>query len=128
MAKYKRYGGLYMGNLYAYRETSPAEMKKIAEAWGFDYLIGGTYNDRALETMADQASVVVFAYGEIAMKGWGGKLKNDIAWAHAKKVFEMMKAKKGTVWAFNLTDKNYPEHPLYIKDLNTIPWKELTSV
>ena len=83
--------------------------------------------DWALGDLADYADDVVFAYGEIAMKGWGGKEKNNIAKLHTKKVFDVMKAKKGTVYAFNLTKKNYPQHPLWIKDLNTIPWKELTS-
>ena len=121
MAEHKGYGGLFMGNLFAYRETNPALMKAKATAAGFDYVIGPN-NDWALENMADQASAVVFAYGKIAMEGWGGRVKNDLAKLQAMKVFEMMKAKKGIVWAFNITIKNYPQHPLYIGDLNNILW------
>ena len=40
----------------------------------------------------------------------------------------MMKERKGTVYAFDLTKENNPKTPLGIKDLNNISWKELTSV
>ena len=131
MAKYKGYGGLYLGYLFAY-QTKPNimkanKMKTKAAKKGFDYVIGPN-NDFYLDDLANKASEVVFAYGDVAVTGWGDEAKNNKAKEHVKKVFKMMKEKKGTVYAFDLTKENNPKTPLGIKDLNNISWKELTSV
>ena len=127
MAKSKGFGGLFMGNLFAYQETDPKKMKIKAAAENFEYVIGPE-NEFYLDNLANEASTVVFAYGNIAVTEWGGKPKNDIARKHAKKVFDDMKKKKEKVYAFEITKSKNPSHPLYLQNLATNPLKELTSV
>ena len=56
------YGGIVVGNLYAYRSTNP--MKLIFEASiGTD--IVGPDNDRYLQEMSAQCSEIVFAWGSM---------------------------------------------------------------
>ena len=127
MAEHQGYGRLFLGNLFAYRETNPALMKAQATAAGFDYVIGPN-NELALGDLADQAVVVVFAYGNIAVNGWGSKERNQFAKDYARNVFNMMQEKKGIVYAFKLTKLENPQHPLFIQGLNYIPLEILTSV
>ena len=51
------YGGLYIGNTFAYRATDQVKLRDVADPVGPD-------NDRHLLAMARAAAAVVFAYGQ----------------------------------------------------------------
>merc|ERR1712227_291132 len=127
MAKLKGYGGIYMGNLYAYRNKDPNKMYEKAYEKGFSYVVGPS-NDYNLRMMAYDAADVVLAYGNIAVAdGWGHN--QYYAERHAEIVSEKMKKlmslkkKKGKVYAFALTSQDVPSHPLWLSPYNT--WVKL---
>src|SRR5579875_1634645 len=51
------YGGLHVGNTFAYRATDKKRLRRIPDPVGPD-------NDRHLIAMAKEAALVVFAYGQ----------------------------------------------------------------
>lgn len=86
------YGALCMTNLFAYRATDPAEMKKAIEPVGWD-------NDRILTTKAAGAGVVVAAWGvHGAYKGRGQSVRLLVPNLHF----------------LRLTKDGHPAHPLYL--------------
>jgi hypothetical protein len=95
-AKLHGYGGIVVGNAYAYRSTDPSKLKMIGDASGPD-------NDKYLaEIMADCETIVV-AWGFHAKRGRALKICNI--------AFEMDK----TLYCLGLTANGQPRHPLYIK-------------
>ena len=56
-AKSWGYGGLYVGNLFAYRATKPEELKKADDPFG------GDLNEHNLIWMADKCDLLLCAWG-----------------------------------------------------------------
>ena len=125
IAKRKNYGGIYMGNLYAFKATDPNMLKATAYFKssfgdkGLDYVIG-PMTDYYLKLMANKAKTVVFAYGNISVSGWWSFVNSAMAKERAKEVFQMMKKKKGRVYAFRLTHAGVPWHPLYLSPMDPL--------
>lgn len=99
-AKAWGFGGLYMTNLFAYRATKPADMKKYPEPIGQE-------NDRYLRETAINSGLCVAAWGAN-----GGHQGRDA----------QVEALIPNLYVFRLTEKSgVPEHPLYLpKDLMPI--------
>lgn len=90
-AKSWGYGGVCMANLFAYRATDPADMKAAAEPVG-------TENDRWLKMLAQNAGLVVAAWGnDGSYLGRSGHVVKLIPDLHCLK----------------LNKSGEPAHPLY---------------
>lgn len=101
-AKSWGHGGLYMTNLFAFRATKPADMKKQSDPIGPD-------NDKWLVETASNAGLVVAAWGANGDGNWG---KPDGKWRQRDAQVERMIEK---LHVFRLTPKGgMPEHPLYL--------------
>lgn len=86
------YGALCMANLFAYRATDPADMKKAAEPVGWE-------NDHTLTTLARGAGVVVAAWGAHGTyKGRDQSVRLLVPNLHF----------------LRLTKDGHPGHPLYL--------------
>jgi len=96
-----RYGGLYLGNLFAYRSKYPSDLRYRP------YSVGPE-NDQHLMIMADICSQVVFAWGN------DGALRDRY-----KEVVPMLP----NALCFGKTAAGHPKHPLYIaKNTELIPF------
>jgi hypothetical protein len=96
------YEALCMTNLFAYRATQPADMKKDVEPVG-------TYNDHTLLSLAREAGVVVAAWG-----AHGTWLKRDehVRFLLGRKLHYL-----------RLTKDGHPGHPLYLPaSLRPVEW------
>ena len=103
-AKRWGYSGLCMMNLFAFRATSPEDMKAIENR---DPV--GPDNDRALIDIAEDADVIVAALGT-----HGKYMGRD----------EEVKAMLPQLHYLRLTKDGFPSHPLYLpKTLRPILWK-----
>lgn len=103
-ANYWGYGGIYIGNLFAYRTKDPKEMKKQADPVG-------PQNNKYLKEMARKVEVVVFAWGN-----HGKYMGRD------KKIIRMFKKGK----CIGQNSNGSPKHPLYIAaDLDLKEFKRL---
>lgn len=91
------YGGLYMTNLFAWRDTKPAKMKKAAEPIGKD-------NDYWLRWTAGLAGMAVAAWGI------HGTFKE-----RDKAVIAMLP----TLHCFGTNDDGTPKHPLFLPKITT---------
>ena len=92
-AKRWGYGGLVMANLFAYRATEPAVMKRAAEPVG-------ELNDPWLIALAAQAGVVIAAWGEQGAFGQrSAQVRQLIPQLHY----------------LQLNKSGEPRHPLYLK-------------
>lgn len=86
------YGALCMANLFAFRATQPADMKKAVEPVGWE-------NDHALQTLARGAGVVVAAWGAHGTyKGRDQSVRLLVPDLHY----------------LRLTKDGHPGHPLYL--------------
>jgi hypothetical protein len=56
-AKSWGYGGIYVGNIYAYRSTSPSEIKKTLDPTGPE-------NKTHIKNLIEKAEKVVYAWGQ----------------------------------------------------------------
>lgn len=85
------YGGIYVGNLYPYRATDPAVLRKLRydEAWTFD-------NPIHINEMKRLCALHVLAYGNPAISGTEAYAWDD-CWHYLK-----------------LTKAGNPCHPLYL--------------
>lgn len=100
-AKAWGYGALCMTNLFAFRATEPHDMKKAPDPIGPD-------NDRTVESLAEQAGVVIAAWGAD-----GVFLKRD---TYAKLFVDRLHY-------LRLTKNGHPGHPLYLPgDLKPQVW------
>jgi hypothetical protein len=96
------YGGLLMGNLYAYRATQPRDLAKAADPVGPD-------NDTWLTTMSCRSGLIIAAWGADKMV-----LARE---QHA------LEALGDGVCCLRKTKAGHPEHPLYLpKTLRPVPF------
>ncbi len=92
-----------MGNLFAYRATDPQRMKLAANPIG-------PRNDSNLKKLADQAEIIVAAWGN-----HGSFMQRST----------LIKKKIGRLHILELNSSGEPKHPLYVKaDTNATPWIE----
>jgi hypothetical protein len=106
------YGGLLMGNLFAFRATDPKALpgidsrpcvNAIGERGPWERGCRENVNDKHLRRMAERAGLVVAAWGAIkAPYGWDGR---------AECVRELLMP----MHALGLTKDGHPRHPLYVK-------------
>ncbi len=95
-AKSWGFGALCMVNLFAWRDTKPALMKKADDPVG-------PLNDYYLFELAQEAGLIVCA--------WGKQGAHRGRAAHVQSVF----AEAGSpIYCLRLNDDGSPEHPLYI--------------
>jgi hypothetical protein len=103
------YGGLLMGNLFAYRATDPRALPssdpmpdgELACHW--HGRARARANDEHLLLMAKRAGIVIAAWGAITMpKGWERQ---------PDRVGELIPG----MHALGLTKDGHPRHPLYVK-------------
>ena len=95
------YGALCMANLFAYRATQPADMKKAADPIGWD-------NDSTLRDVSRHAGVVVAAWG-----------------AHGtfKSRDQSVRLLVPSLHYLRLTKDRHPGHPLYLPaNLRPVAW------
>jgi hypothetical protein len=101
------FGGLDVGNTFAYRATDQGRLAEIADPIGPD-------NDRHLIAMAEAAVLVVFAYGRpklTALHSRGPAVARMLAAVAEPHVLKLSKC--GT----------FPWHPLYLPEtLAPVPW------
>lgn len=97
------YGALCMANLFAFRATQPADMKRAADPVGAE-------NDHVLRQLADQAGVVVAAWGAHGTyKGRDQSVRLLVPDLHY----------------LRLTKDGHPGHPLYLPaDLKPQRWSD----
>ena len=118
------YGGLLMGNLFAYRATNPKALPDVrknqfaspvgemTDEWGASWRVNR--NDQALRWMADRAGLVIAAWGGITM---------PFCWENRP---ERVRAKLGAMHALAFTKDGHPRHPLYVKaDVCPVPMPSL---
>ena len=84
------YGGVYVGNLYAFRSTDPKGLKCIADPIGPE-------NINHIQTLISLVDKVIYA--------WGNEQKEP-NWL--KKIVE-------TPYCIEISKKGIPKHPLYLK-------------
>jgi hypothetical protein len=95
------YGSLTVANLYAYRATEPADLKRAVDPVGPEC-------DYYLEQCAGEASLIVAAWG---------------MHAHPDRVQQVRHLLGPEVMALAWTKAGQPRHPLYIKgDTVPQPW------
>lgn len=100
-AKAWGYEALCMANLFAFRATDPAEMKKDIEPIG-------TYNDSTLISLAQDAGIIIAAWGVN-----GSYKRRDLS----------VRAILPPMSYLRLTKDGHPSHPLYLPaNLRPIPW------
>jgi len=87
------YGGLLMGNLFAYRATRPADMIAAEDPVGPD-------TDVWLTTLAIRSGLVVAAWGA-----------HPFSRGRDKDVVDLL----GNMYALGLTKSGAPRHPLYLR-------------
>lgn len=93
------FGGLLVGNLYAWRATRPADLPEQGAE--------GRWNDWWLRVMARRASMVVCA--------WGANAEPERA--------EHVRALLGDAYHMGLTAGGQPRHPLYLPGATApTPW------
>ena len=123
-ARANGYGGILMGNLYAFRETDPKTMKQQGPV---EYL-SGEDNDHHLEEMAVLAKTIVIAFGTIAVRSWpassgeSGRDRLEFARLHAVNMMANMRTTGRPVKAFKVTTQGYPYHPLYLPVTDEDNW------
>lgn len=109
-AKRWGYGGLCMLNLFAWRDTKPADMKKAAEPVGED-------NDFHICSIARGAGLVLAAWGT---NGWHLDREG--------KVIQLAKAVPFHMHCLAYNDDGSPMHPLYTPKTSTpLPWPKPKS-
>lgn len=89
-AKSWGYGGIYVGNLYAYRATDPAVLKEVDNAFGID-------NEKHLKEMDSKCDKIVCAWGN-------GEGRPEHIFSKLNKLHYLKLNVDGT-----------PSHPLYLK-------------
>ena len=93
------YGGLYVGNLFAYRATEPKELEFASDPIGLE-------NVRHLYSMRKKCSMILCAWGSFSM----------VKYIKEKYYF----LEKEELFCLGLNKSGEPKHPLYLKS-NIIP-------
>ena len=95
------YGGVVMGNLFAYRATNPKELTRVSDPVGPE-------NDEWLMRLRPRVELAVAAWG------YRGALHD-----RATRVAESM----GKLHCLGMTRGGAPRHPLYVRAVTTfVPW------
>jgi len=104
-AKSWDYGGVCTANLFAFRATDPADMKRASEA-GWDII--GQENDRWLKRLAREAELIIAAWG------------NDGAlYGRSSEVIRLLPE----MYCLKVNKSGEPAHPLYQRaDLHPSPY------
>ena len=98
------YGGLCMGNLFAFRATQPQDLKESSNPIGDD-------NDYWLEQLSKDAGIVV--------AGWGN---HGVFLDRSAKVLSKLKE----VYCLKINKSGEPSHPLYLnRGLDPLPFPEV---
>jgi hypothetical protein len=84
------YGGVYVGNLYAFRSTDPKGLKSIADPVGPE-------NITHIQTLISVVDKVIYA--------WGNEEKEP----------DWLKKMVDTPYCIEISKKGIPKHPLYLK-------------
>jgi len=104
-AKAWGYGGLMVGNLYAFRATDPTKLLDVIDPFG-------NHNIEVLSWMAAEAACVVLAWG-----GWPASIEMGCSVAQ-----RLEREVPGRLGALGWTLTGGPRHPLYLrKDLRPEP-------
>ena len=104
--RWEEYGGIYVGNTFAYVATYKKDLRGIEDPVGPE-------NDKYLIEMAKLAKIVIFAYGQPGHRKLRdrGKLLAKTLIDNGVKPYVLKLSKNGTPW-----------HPLYLcKDLKARP-------
>lgn len=100
---WRRRGGLWVVNLYAYCATDPKDLRR---AWKNGVDVVGPENDRHIEEVArlalDGGRVVI---------AWGS---NEMVDQRANHVMQILRGVGAPIYALRSTKTGYPEHPLYV--------------
>jgi hypothetical protein len=101
------YGGIYVGNTFAYCATYKKDLRGIEDPVGPE-------NDKHLIAMAKLAGIVIFAYGQP-----GHRKLQDRGKLLAKTLID-----KGVKpYVLKLSKDGTPRHPLYLrKTSKPVPW------
>jgi hypothetical protein len=113
------YGGLLMGNLFAYRSTDPKLLPSfhskplvspIGELGEWERGVRRDINLDHLKAMAGRAAITIAAWGAIKMPyGWENQP-------------EYVRGALGAMHALAFTKDGHPRHPLYVKaDVCPVP-------
>lgn len=100
-AKGLGYGGIYLLNLYSYREANPKNLKTIIELKGEEYAIGKE-NFKVIKKLTNNSEYVIF--------GWGNNAKD---FPMTYKIYDLVENEK--IRALDITKQNQPKHPLYLR-------------
>lgn len=99
-AKSWGYGGIMVGNLFAYRSTDPKQLLSVENPVGDE-------NQKCVKEMQDECEIIVCAWGNAPVFPYESFTGFDERKAHYLKI----------------TKKGYPAHPLYLKgDLKPKPY------
>jgi hypothetical protein len=102
------YGGIYVGNTFAYRATYKKDLRGVEDPIGPE-------NDKHLIAMAKRAEKVIFAYGQP-----GHRTLRD----EGPRLVKMLIDKGVKPHVLKLSNDGTPCHPLYLrKTLNPVLWK-----
>jgi hypothetical protein len=96
-----QYGGIYVGNTFAYRATDKKRLRAIADPVGPE-------NDEHLIEMAKSAAIVIFAYGQ---PGHPTLLPRGLALARL-----LMSKANVMPHVLRLSKNGIPCHPLYLPE------------
>jgi hypothetical protein len=103
-----RYGGIYVGNTFAYRATDKKRLSAIADPVDPE-------NDKHLIEMAKLAGIVIFAYGQPGHR----RLQ-----AQGLRLAKVLIEKGVKPYVLKLSKNGTPCHPLYLrKTCEPVPWK-----
>lgn len=95
------FASLTVGNLFAYRATDPADLRRAENPIGPD-------NDRHLLAIADDAEMVICAWGAHG--------------AHMGRGQAVRSLLRAPLWCLSRTKAGEPTHPLYLPgDLEPVP-------
>jgi len=114
VAKFERsarawgYGGIYVGNTFAYRATDKKRLRSIPDRIGPD-------NDKHLLAMAGKTAIVIFAYGQP-----GHRTLTPRGFA----VAQFLKSKGILPHVIELSKSGIPKHPLFLlESLEPVVWQ-----
>jgi hypothetical protein len=102
------YGGIYVGNTFAYRATDQGRLLEITDPIGPE-------NDQHLVEMAKSAAIVIFAYG---------KPKHRQLRARGPEVAKLLITAGVDPYILKLCKDGTPQHPLFlVESLKPVVWQ-----